>query len=617
MFKHLWWVTNLLGLTIPHATLGQDNWPCGPTPSDFRLSAEDSILAARYAPIYWYGPGERYLPTVPLFTAFDGVDNNGNGTIDFADSLEIAPPWETLDRLYLDDDSRSTRKIGRSAILFRVCDLTPKDVGNMWRYVKSDEQAWHRFDIDPNLLARLRQEAVTDTSGVVVTPATEFRVIQYYAFALADYGLQGHRYDSELVYVLVPKDEELASQFRIVVGGGHTDRVPNNVLVLSGQLARRQSGLDARPSVLVELGDHSSSPDMPPYGQFSPGLDANWHNYDLWGTRDVQASSGLGALGPYRAWMTFPRNPTVAMRLFPPVLPNSSAIRMTEIQLQDGAEITRYSLLPVEPFADLFERVGEAESSPTADQIRDIESAMTRIVHVTHRRWRRDADTGFADDFTGFDNLTEPQKIAAVRHMQKWLAAPNTIANHYVWETAHYRRVPTRIFKQHLFRPTFNSMSFPNDYLRQLNLSVGWQPSTILLQSGWDIAAFWLPIRIQGYLSLQGGIYARCTELFGSCFGQTSPTFSLTHTGHYSALLSWYARTSWVPRKAEVDGEVDVSDWYLGGGLALATSKFVRLRVGLASELRHRSPLLGKTVFESQLVVQPFRRRIPSSRVER
>ena len=617
MFKRFLYLTCLAGLVIPQATLAQNNWPCGPTRSDSRLTAEDSVLAARYAPIYWYGPGERYFPTVPFFTAFDGVDNNGNGTTDFADSLEIAPSWETLDSLYLDDDDRGTQRIGRSAILFRVCDLTRKDIADMWRYVRSDEQAWHRFDIDANVLARLRQRAETDDDGAVVEPGTEFRVIQYYAFALADYGLQGHRYDSELVYVFLPKDEDLAEQFRIVVGGGHTDRVPNNVLILSGESARRQSGLNARPSILVELGDHSSSPDMPPYGNFAPGLDANWHNYDLWGTRDVQASSGLGALGPYRAWMTFPRNPSVATRLFPPVLADSTARRMTAIQFGDDEDITPYSLLPVEPFADLFARLAKTDSPPTPDQVREIESAMTRIVQLAHRRWRRGAGTRFADGFHGFDNLTEQQKIAAVRHMKKWFEPPNPLGIHYVWETAHYTQVPSRIFKQHLFRPSLGAMDFPGDYLRQLNFSVAWQPSAIFLQAGWDVAAFWLPIRIQGYLSLQGGVYTRCADLRGVCFDDISPAFSMIHTGHYSALLSWYMRASWVPRKAEVDGAIDVSDWLLGGGLALAMSKFVRVRVGLASELRHRSPLLGTTVFEGQIVVQPFHRRLAAGTVER
>ncbi len=166
----------LAALLISVPALAQTGWRCGPTPSDFALSAEDSVLAARYAPIYWYGPGERYLPTVPFFTAFDGVDNDGDGAVDFADPSEIAPPWEKLDTLYFEDDAESTQKIARSAILFRVCDLTADEVQAMWRYVKSDEQAWHRLDIRPDTLAILRQVEVTDDNGAVIEPATAFTV---------------------------------------------------------------------------------------------------------------------------------------------------------------------------------------------------------------------------------------------------------------------------------------------------------------------------------------------------------------------------------------------------------------------------------------------------------
>ena len=260
MFERLPSMIAFAALLISHPILSQ----CCLTPSDPTLSAGDSALAARYAPIYWYGPGERYLPTVPFFTAFDGVDNDGDGAVDFADPDEIAPRWETLDSLYFVDDAKSTQKIARSAILFRVCDLTADEIQAMWRYVKSDEQAWHRLDLNTDTLAILRQVEVTDDDGVVIVPATAFRVVQYFAFSLHDYGLQGHHYDSELVYVFVPSDTSLAKKFRIVVGGGHTQRIPNNVLVLSGAIAAMHSGVDARPSILVELGDHSSSPDRPP-----------------------------------------------------------------------------------------------------------------------------------------------------------------------------------------------------------------------------------------------------------------------------------------------------------------------------------------------------------------
>ena len=602
----------LVGLAGPQSVLGQADWQCGPSPADSRLTTADSVLAARYAPIYWFGPGERYYPTVPFSTAFDGIDNNGDGAVDFADTLEIAPSWDFLNQLYLGDDSSRAQKIERSAIFFRVCDLTADDIKAMWRYLKSDEQAWHRFDIHRDTLSVLLQEGVTSRNGTIVQPRTEFRVIEYFAFYIRDYGLQGHRYDSELVFVFVPKDERLAEQFRIVVGGGHTQRVPNNVAVVSGTYASRQTGLNSRPSILVELGDHSSAPDLPPFGAFSPGLDANWHNYDVWGTRDVQASSGLGAVGSYRTWMTFPRDPTLAVRLFPSVQPDSLYRQMTQIGLKDDQPIDGYSLLPVEPFADLFDQLAEIRSSPTSDQMREIDKRMETITTLMRRRWTtQPSAAGYADHFTGFENLSESQKLAAVERMGEWLQPHNTANNHYIWMTEHYKKSPTRIFKQHLFRPAFNAMDFPGDYFRQFNFAFTWQPGRILFQLGWDVPAFWLPLRLDGYLSLNGGIYVRCSDLFESCFDATSPAFAVVHTAHYSHLLSWYIRFSWIPLKKEVDEVPEESDWLIGAGLALSPSKTVRVRLGLDSELRHTSPLFGETRFALQFILQPFRRGAP------
>ncbi len=603
----------LVGMAVPLHLFGQTDWQCGPSPIDTRLMAADSVLAARYAPIYWFGPGERYYPTVPFFTAFDGIDNNRNGAVDFADPLEIAPSWDYLNELYLDDDRRNTLKIRRSAIFFRVCDLGADDVKAIWQYLKSDEQAWHRFDIDADILSELLLEDIVDKDGTIVQRGTRFRVIQYYAFYLTDYGLQGHHYDAELAYVFVPGEEELAEHFRIVVGGGHTERVTNNVLVVSGAVASSQRGLDSRPSITVELGDHSSSPDVPPYGAFSPGLDVNWHNYDVWGTRDVQASSRLGTIGPYRDWMTFPREPGFSVRLFPPVASDSSLRMMNQIAIEDDERIERYSLLPIEPFADLFDQLARTPDPPDSSQMREIDRSMAGIVELMDRKWTVDPSAGaYADRFYGFDKLTEAEKLAALERIHEWLQPQNTVENHYIWTTRHYTDSPTRIFKQHLFRPVFNAMEFPGDYLRQFNFAFTWQPGRLFLQLGWDLPAFWLPIRLDGYLSLSAGVYTRCSQVFSSCFASTSPTLSAIHTAHYSRLLSWYLRVSWIGRKAEVDEVPGESDWLVGAGLALAPSKGLRVRFGLDSELRHTSPLFGSTRFTVQFVIEPFHKSAPA-----
>ncbi len=75
--------------------------------------------------------------------------------------------------------------------------------------------------------------------------------------------------------------------------------------------------------MLVELGGHASAPDLNADGRFDPGLDANWHVENLWGTRDVQATTGLGGIGKYQAAMTVSRK--IADKIFPPDLNKDTA----------------------------------------------------------------------------------------------------------------------------------------------------------------------------------------------------------------------------------------------------------------------------------------------------
>ena len=101
----------------------------------------------------------------------------------------------------------------------------------------------------------------------------------------------------------------------MIVGAGHDPPAPNSVLVLTGREAFTPR--HNHPNILIELGGHSSAPDMPPFGQFSAGLDVNWHIDDLWGTRDEQATAGLSFSGRYEGTMTYPRDAEDAVTLFP------------------------------------------------------------------------------------------------------------------------------------------------------------------------------------------------------------------------------------------------------------------------------------------------------------
>jgi hypothetical protein len=151
--------------------------------------------------------------------------------------------------------------------------------------------------------------------GSLVRRINKFRVIQYFVYYLQDWGLMGHSEDIEYAFVFIPEQEEAAKSFRVIVGAGHDPPAPNNVLVLAGREA--STPRHYHPNILVELGGHSSAPDMPPFGQFSAGLDVNWHIDDLWGTRDEQATAGLSFSGRYEGTMTYPRDPEDALTLFP------------------------------------------------------------------------------------------------------------------------------------------------------------------------------------------------------------------------------------------------------------------------------------------------------------
>jgi hypothetical protein len=324
---------------------------------------QDYDLARTYAPILRFAPPERLYPTVPFFTAFDTLHPE---IMKMSDTLGIMSlrknksnhlTQEQLDTLALEVDTLAvepldaitgtmgqpirTRRpwlpsfgyvkrryqitpattpsgkvIPVPAVFYRVCDLrersrtkgTYSDVQKLWRYLRSDEQAWQRFGMD----------------SLAVSDSTAFRVIEYFFYYVADAGLQGHSDDIESLFIFIPKDPSKAKRFRIVVGAGHKDPAPNNVLVMlpsdSGQLAEKYK----HQNVLVEYGGHSSAPDMPPFGQFSVGLDVNWHIDDVWGTRDPQASAGVSFHGRYDATMTFPRDPEDAVTYFPRFIAEST-----------------------------------------------------------------------------------------------------------------------------------------------------------------------------------------------------------------------------------------------------------------------------------------------------
>ncbi len=273
-----------------------------------KFSGCDYERALANAPILWFAPGEKNFPTMPFFSAGDGVDNNKKDAFDFADPSEIAPlnpkyqrqslvSWDSLQHWYSRFPEQEKKKL--AAVFYRIRpDISAYKLGAI---LYNDEQFWRRLN-----------RIYPDSSfyRYLTNPSAGFDVFEYYFYYIADEGLQGHPEEIEFIFVFVPQDTN--QPFRIVVGAGHTDFVPNNVLVYDV----KDNAFKAHMHVLVELHGHSNSPDLNANGRFDPSLDANWHAENLWGTRDVQATTGLGGTGRYETAMTFPREPHG--KIFPP-----------------------------------------------------------------------------------------------------------------------------------------------------------------------------------------------------------------------------------------------------------------------------------------------------------
>ena len=490
--------------------------------------------------------------------------------------------------------------------MYRVCSLERGEVRELFRYLKSDEQAYTRIDVHAPLRA-------------TIPDSTSFKVIQYYFYYVKDLGLKGHPEDIEMVFVFVPVDPVKASQFRVVVGSGHSERTPNNVLVLFAP----QLGLDTLNdslSIIVEGGGHSSAPDLPTYGQFTPGVDVNWHIYDIWGTRDVQAISGLGFAGSYRPEMTFPRDGVNSIILFPP---GYSAADRAKIQTASQPEkedsLTHsYRLLPILPFIRLTQLL--EDSAPPVDSVgRWLDTLVTIIRHQSEG-----SHDGWA--FEGFNPLSTEQREETVQWMRAWnedmvvlwwkpgqrmRPQVQSRKKHQVWEHDGYLRDPSNIFKSHLFRPTSNAIASPGDVLKLLTWGVtGYPADAYELYGGFVVPALPFIFRLPGYSEFQFGVYRP------NFWAKASSSFSAAWVweNHRNALISWYRKVSYIPRRREVLG-TDAADFGLGIGVSFLPTiqrksgatdplNVLRIRVGLRLDVAHPEDALRRVGWEIQVQVR-------------
>ena len=649
-------------------------------------------LARKFAPALSFAPGEGLFPTVPFFTALDGDGANGDpAKADLEDPWEIAPylrrpgtqlpvatavplhslpvSWKELLNAY-HPDSGAGRPIGRTGyaidyalhrvvVLYRMCSLSRSQNKNLERYIRSDEQAFERFQQIRTFDAILKKSSPDAIA--------EFDVIQYFLYYLADRGLQGHPNDIELVSVFLPTAKDLREKFRIVVGSGHSTRTPNNVLVLSA-FHRGESKLQDTLHVLVELGGHSSAPDLRPIGRFTAGLDANWHAYDLWGTRDAQAAGGIGYIGHYRQAMLFDRGfGSDGIYVYPPRYTTGGAtdeVRdikgMTEqlaptpdsLRLEtDSAHI--YRLVPMHLLIHLDHALDDTTNN--AEVVR----AVSRLQEGLCPRSSPEAPCNHPDPVTWnskrLDLLSSVEQDAAIRAMRRWklgmnrdtaytpyeprnqnrpglpriveflsqrVAEPVEPGTHRPWEHQSFRGKckggkscvgradPTEVLKAHLFRPntyTVQMDGWKNLFLFGANAAPtdGWELYTGIVLPAFRTQA--VPVRFGGFVELHAGVACgwECRPV--------SPTFGLLYEAHRNSYVSWYASGKWIPRRARVTDNPDAGEFTVSGGVSLLPwisdnmfrlANVVRVRAGLRLDPFQGKDLLGRVRYELNFAIR-------------
>ncbi len=622
----------------------------------------DSTLARRYAPILGFGPGERYFPTIPFFTAFDTIGGKG----DLSDSARVAPlgkegriSWNSLDTAY-----RSPRRLkvvpnvlntfvpANSAVFYRVRCLRGKQKNQLWGFLRNDPQAWQRTGLD-SLYAKGLRDA-------------EFAVVEYYLYYLRDTGLQGHEHDIERILVFIPRRIDIARALRrkaegretssagetspdsiamladsllIVVGTGHSVTTPNNVLVLlNGQAHNLEL-----PSVLVELGGHSSAPDMNLDSELHIGLDVNWNiSESVWGTRDAQAVSGMGFLGKYQSWMTLPRKAGVTVTLSPRPAPKGPADverRMAQEEKekidtkrdsildvkQDAtakplslADTSQYSLLPVSYFKDLARYVSEL---PRARSAADSNALADSVRHVVDDSIRPLLKEGWG--FEGFPKNADYSVIIATMTMMRHWGEPLQSGDRQVsaskttiWEHSDYKGSPIWSLKRRLYRPTANGIQNVGDVVSLLtaNYSAYLGSGGQQFQLGVLFPVIKSKIDIAGMLEAQFGLYRR--RFFTGEDGPTRPSVSLLYERHHKRVFSWYARPfSYVKKRAEIEGDPEASDVVLGFGASVmpffpvpqvlkGMAQRLRIRAGIRIDAKDWEPSLRRFELQTTMYVR-------------
>jgi hypothetical protein len=595
------------------------------------VDSQPRLLASRFAPVLRFAPGERYFPTIPFFTAFDTLPVTERDSLlpasGYLDSVRAVGSltkdgrvsWDRLDSEY----RRRVHGLDRapevflpppSAVFYRVRCLHGNQNKQLWGFLRNDPQAWNRSGIDSLYELGLRD--------------AQFAVVEYFLYYIRDAGLQGHQHDIERIVVFLPrrinaseaikrggisaraarlgKIDSLVDSMRIVVGTGHSSSTPNNVLVVLNKQATQLQ----LPSVLIELGGHSSAPDLDRDSEFHPGMDINWNlNSDIWGTRDYQAISGSGYLGAYATWMTLPRYPgksvVLARRAEPGGEKELERVLDTVVTLgpqqRDTAatnapavpsDTTSYILLPVALFQTLARYVSDLPEVQSSADTAAIVSAARPILNDSLRLLLR---RGWG--FKGLRDTSASGVLDALRWMHYWTQSLDVggkaSAATAIWQHPEYEKSPIVVLKRRLYRPTLQGIQNAGDVASLVMfgydayLGRGGQQAQI----GLVIPALPGKLSIPGYVEVQLGLYRR--RLFGAKGEPSRPSLSVTYERYWRRTFSWYIKPfNWVFDRPGIEQDPEASDVSFGfGGSIMPFWPVPNFLGGLFSRLRIRAGL--------------------------
>lgn len=462
-----------------------------PQPKDVTFDPGLETLAKLYAPILHFGPLERRFPTLPYFTAFDGEYNSAEDP----SAVDFASPSEVAETYLVEDDTVAAWfpiEIGYERAIFTKLIFLNADVERLGDELKGARKEYgdtsKAFRDDSTKLARLEQIAarglvppplpaatyrVLDLPGCSAQAATlrhlllsdpqarrripdflrtldlmedrSWLAFEYYFYYTSDNGLTGHPNDLEKFYVLAPRDTSV--HFRVLVGNGHSVTTPNNVLVISGDLAQLTE--QSHNHAIVEVGGHSMAPDIVPWSQFTVGWDINWHAYDrVWGVRDVQAMTGVGFNGDYEPGLTLPRNRVLTLT------PDSA---WADIQTGDGISAT-YALIPQERLRRIRLLAGNYRGPADSQVVRGINSELAAIENGLRPVRDTFVELRLPEDSAGITEV-----LSAVRSWDRMLLSdPDAIEPEskvkqatatMPWLDEFYQQNPYRILKGWMYRP--------------------------------------------------------------------------------------------------------------------------------------------------------------------